>query len=353
MTKLCDNMIWRILQGVGLVLIIFLTVFGNVLVCLAVGACRKLRCVTNGLVVSLATTDLLLGLLVLPFSAMRQLRGDWPLGAIFCNVYVSLDVMLCTASILNLLVISVDRYLAITAPLRYPTMVTSSRIVVAMGLIWIVSLMVSFLPIHLGWNTRDRSVQNYGPADGRECRFELNPSYVLVDAFATFYLPLLVMCCTYYRIFRIAREQAKRINARPTSASVAAAVREHKATVTLAGVLGAFIICWFPYFTYFTYRGLYEEAVNPTVSSVVLWLGYLNSAINPVLYAALNRDFRNAYEQLLRCKSQDPYINSSTAAPTGEMVFLCAHTTCNVESHGNIDVMLQERNSSIQMSQDR
>ncbi|XP_036379664.1 histamine H2 receptor-like [Megalops cyprinoides] len=323
---------------VVLVLIIVLTVFGNVLVCLAVGASRKLRCVTNCFIVSLAVTDLLLGLLVQPLSAMLQLTGEWPLGATFCNIYISVDVMLCTASILNLLAISVDRYVAVTAPLRYPALVTSGSVAVAMAVIWTVSLMVSFLPIHMGWNTPDFSVQNQKQGrDERACRFEWNRSYVLLDAFATFYLPLLAMCVTYYRIFRIAREQARRINSRPSSFSTVAVAREHKATVTLAAVLGAFIVCWFPYFTFFTCMGLREEPDPPqTAYSVVLWLGYANSALNPLLYGALNRDFRRAYGRLLCCRSISPAPRLPfTPAQQGDPLWA-------TESKKEKDITLQE-----------
>ncbi|XP_066572434.1 histamine H2 receptor [Amia ocellicauda] len=309
------SVLFTTLLSVVLALVIMLTVCGNVLVCLAVGVSRRLRCVTNCFIVSLAVTDLLLGLLVLPFSAVPELLGHWPFGPEFCNIYISLDVMLCTASILNLFCISLDRYFAVTAPLRYSMLVTSGRAALAMSLIWAVSLMVSFLPIHLGWNTRNLTVQNWGPyACEGKCIFQLNLGYVLVDAFGTFYLPLAVMCATYYRIFRIAREQAKRINTSPCcsapTASTAAstpALREHKATVTLAAVLGAFIVCWFPYFTHFTYKGLRGEQLDTgTAYTVVLWLGYANSALNPILYAALNRDFRLAYSRLLRCRHVGP-----------------------------------------------
>lgn len=84
------------------------------------------------------------------------------------------------------------------------------------------------------------------------------------------------------------------------TASNAAIAREHKATVTLAAVLGAFIVCWFPYFTYFVCLGLQSKTNPPTtMHSVVLWLGYFNSALNPILYPAFNRDFRRAYAELL------------------------------------------------------
>lgn len=85
--------------------------------------------------------------------------------------------------------------------------------------------------------------------------------------------------------------------------STAAIAREHKATVTLAAVLGAFVICWFPYFTFFVCMGIKQKRNPPnTLHSVVLWLGYLNSALNPILYPAFNRDFRRAYAELLRCR---------------------------------------------------
>ncbi|XP_043924882.1 histamine H2 receptor [Protopterus annectens] len=286
-----------------LTIVIFITIVGNVIVCMAVTYDRKLRSLTNCFIVSLATTDLLLGILVMPFSAINEFKKEWPLGATFCNIYISLDVMLCTASILNLFAISLDRYYAVTTPLKYTMVVTSQRVAIGMGIIWVVSLMVSFLPIHLGWNTKDFKVQNTD--NETHCEFKLNMGYVLVDGFCTFYFPLVVMIITYHRIFKIAREQAKRINNSSCYNTVKATspvIKEHKATVTLAAVMGAFIICWFPYFTVFVYQGVSGQKADTILFSVVLWLGYINSALNPILYGALNRDFRMAYQRLLRCR---------------------------------------------------
>lgn len=207
-------MISTALRWFVLVCFIIVTVGGNVLVCLAVGLSRRLWRIANCFVVSLAVTDLLLGLLVLPLSATVELRsGKWPLGGSLCNIYISLDVMLCSASILNLLAISVDRYLAISAPLSYSRRMTRPRVTLAMISIWALSLAVSFVPVHLGWNTADYRVQHadWGMADedkdGRYCQFEWNNNYVLIYAFSTFYLPLLLMCGMYLCIFRVARKQ--------------------------------------------------------------------------------------------------------------------------------------------------
>nr|KAF6480340.1 histamine receptor H2 [Molossus molossus] len=294
-----DSAVFKISVGLALTALIVITVAGNVVVCLAVGLNRRLRTLTNCFIVSLAITDLLLGLLVLPFSAFYQLSCRWIFGKVFCNIYTSLDVMLCTASILNLFMISLDRYCAVTDPLRYPVLVTPVRVGVSLVLIWVVSITLSFLSIHLGWNSRNETSEaNHTTLP---CKVQVNLVYGLVDGLVTFYVPLLVMCITYYRIFKIAREQAKRIH--HISSWKAATIREHKATVTLATVMGAFIVCWFPYFTVFVYRGLRgDDTVNKTFEAVVLWLGYANSALNPILYATLNRDFRTAYQQLLHCR---------------------------------------------------
>ncbi|KAM5299498.1 histamine H2 receptor [Ctenodactylus gundi] len=294
-----DSAVYKVTISVILTILILITVAGNVVVCLAVGLNRRLRSLTNCFIVSLAVTDLLLGLLVLPFSAIYQLSCKWRFGKVFCNIYTSLDVMLCTASILNLFMISLDRYCAVTDPLRYPVFITPVRVTISLVFIWVISITLSFLSIHLGWNSRNETSKDNDTT--LKCKVQVNEVYGLVDGLVTFYLPLLIMCITYFRIFKIAREQAKRIN--HINSWKAATVREHKATVTLAAVMGAFIVCWFPYFTTFVYRGLKgDDAINEVFEAIVLWLGYANSALNPILYAALNRDFRNAYHQLFCCR---------------------------------------------------
>ncbi|XP_047210360.1 histamine receptor H2a [Girardinichthys multiradiatus] len=371
-------MLSKVMLGVILSLLILLTVGGNVVVCLAVCASRRLRCLTNCFIVSLAVTDLLLGLLVLPFSALLQLTDEWPFGPAFCNFYISMDVMLCTASILTLLAISVDRYLAVTMPLRYASLVLPWRVAVGLVSVWTVSVAVSFLPIQMGWNTVNGTVQNHGPrASKRKCRFELNRPYVLTDSLLTFYLPLLAMCWIYLQILCIAQAQAKRIiSTRPicttsnscrnnpttgtamVSGVTAVALRDHKATLTLAAVIGAFVVCWLPYFILFTVLGLKEHPDPGIVPEfpIVLWLGYANSALNPVIYGALNRDFRSAYAHLLRCRfptysgwrnqQSSPTFTTARKQLT-EVTLLCGHTsvTCTAAVTAQ-NIMLQDTSSS-------
>lgn len=82
---------------------------GNILVCIAVCLVRKLRRPCNYLLVSLAVSDLCVSILVMPLAMVYQIMGSWIFGEVVCNAWVSFDVLSCTASILNLCMISVDR----------------------------------------------------------------------------------------------------------------------------------------------------------------------------------------------------------------------------------------------------
>jgi len=194
--------------GLALVLLIVVTVGGNLLVCITIGTDRKLRTATNYFLLSLAVTDLLLGCIVLPVSAWVTLNGGraWTLGgAVFCNVYISTDVTLCTASILILFAISLDRYFAICQPFRYHDTVSVRLVWKLNAGVWVFSALVGFVPIHAGWNTVDGDVQNWAEPD--KCEFKLNIVYVLVIAGGTYFMPLAVMCTVYFKILRVSQKQ--------------------------------------------------------------------------------------------------------------------------------------------------
>merc|ERR1712096_463729 len=108
--------------------------------------------VTNNFIVSLAIADIMVGLLVMPLAVYVEImRGDWFLGDILCDAWVAVDVMSCSASILNLTAISVDRFIAVTQPIRYAKHKNSKRGHVIIGLAWIVSAAIAF-PIAIGLN---------------------------------------------------------------------------------------------------------------------------------------------------------------------------------------------------------
>ena len=117
---------------------------------LSVACHRHLHSVTHYYIVNLAVADLLLTSTVLPFSAIFEILGYWAFGRVFCNVWAAVDVLCCTASIMGLCIISIDRYIGVSYPLRYPTIVTQKRGLMALLCVWALSLVISIGPL-FGW----------------------------------------------------------------------------------------------------------------------------------------------------------------------------------------------------------
>ena len=133
--------------SVVLLTVIVGTIVGNILVCTAVCLVRRLRRPCNYLLVSLAVSDLCVALLVMPMALLYEVLGRWPFGPRVCDTWVAFDVLSCTASILNLCMISVDRYWAITRPLDYGVKRTPARMCLCVALVWLTAACISLPPL--------------------------------------------------------------------------------------------------------------------------------------------------------------------------------------------------------------
>ncbi|KAI4806340.1 hypothetical protein KUCAC02_017169 [Chaenocephalus aceratus] len=185
-------------------LLILAIVFGNVLVCMAVVRERSLQTTTNYLVVSLAVADLLVASLVMPWAVyLEVVGGAWLFSRLYCNVFVTLDVMMCTASILNL-------YTAVVMPVLYNiTYRSKKRVSVMIGTVWVLAFTVS-CPLLFGFNTTD---------DPLVCSIS-NPDFVIYSSVVSFYLPFIVTLLVYIRIYVFLRMRRKRIIFRQASRKV-------------------------------------------------------------------------------------------------------------------------------------
>ncbi len=312
-----DRQLWElILLGTLLALICLVTVLGNLLVIVTVVTNHRLHNPTNYFILNLATADACLGLLVLPFATLMTLQTDWPLGPEFCNINTANDVTLCTVSILTLFAISIDRYFAVTVPLQYQRKVTSRMVWKVCAGIWVFSAVMAYIPIHVGWNTMDGSIQNYD--NPRSCEFKLNKPYVLFVSLATYFAPLICMCGVYMKVLFITKKQVNEINKLSVGGPAKSMlgnenkrqkhlVSDTKATITLASLVLAFAICWIPYFSMFTAKPFIDISINVHLDLTALWLGYVNSLINPFLYAYYNSAFRDAFARILcqSCRNRD------------------------------------------------
>lgn len=351
---------FRVVTATFLSLLILSTLLGNTLVCVAVVKFRHLRSkVTNFFVISLAVSDLFVAVLVMPWKAAAEVVGFWPFGA-FCRVWVAFDIMCSTASILNLCIISMDRYWAISNPFRYKRRMTQHVAFVMIAVAWLLSLVISFIPVQLEWHKDGELLRHQEPGfnvTGEEdnCDSSLSRTYAISSSLISFYIPVAIMIVTYTRIFRVAQRQIRRISSLeraverapdchssdcPHEASLKQSFRkETKVLQTLAIIVGIFVFCWLPFFVLnctvpFCNRDLYEPGelpcVSETVFSIFVWFGWANSSLNPIIYA-FNAEFRRAFASILGCGRLCPSDTVETVNFSNELVSYHRDTTYQKE----------------------
>uniref|UniRef100_A0A672RJ74 Trace amine-associated receptor 1 n=1 Tax=Sinocyclocheilus grahami TaxID=75366 RepID=A0A672RJ74_SINGR len=231
------------------------TIIGNLLVIITVIHFKQLHTPTNYLILSLAVADLLVGGVVMPPSMLRSIETCWYLGDLFCKIHSSLDVTLCTASILNLCIISLDRYYAICHPFQYQSKMTSLATLVMIIICWSVSAALGFGMIFMELNIlgiEDFYYENVD-CDGKWCHIFFSHGPAVVTSLFSFCVPGLIIIGIYSRIYMAARNQARSISLqlnqlRRVYPSEGTHCRAQKATITIAIVVGVFLVCWTPFF---------------------------------------------------------------------------------------------------------
>ncbi|KAF3420903.1 hypothetical protein E2986_04909 [Frieseomelitta varia] len=357
--------------------LVLATVLGNALVILSVFTYRPLRIVQNFFIVSLAVADLAVAILVMPFNVAYLLLGKWIFGIHLCKLWLTCDVLCCTASILNLCAIALDRYWAITDPINYAQKRTLKRVLATIAGVWLLSGAISSPPL-AGWNDWPEELE-----PGTPCQLTRRQGYVIYSSLGSFFIPLLLMSLVYLEIFlatrRRLRERARqsRLNAvqstrhrevddaeesvssetnhnerstprshakpsliddeptevtiggggtvttsssrRTTSGRAPATTttvyqfieerqrislsKERRAARTLGVIMGVFVVCWLPFFLMYVIVP-FCPACCPSDRMVyfITWLGYVNSALNPLIYTIFNLDYRRAFRKLLRIR---------------------------------------------------
>ncbi|KAJ8722795.1 hypothetical protein PYW07_003975 [Mythimna separata] len=192
-------------KAVVLGLLILATVVGNVFVIAAILLERHLRSAANQLILSLAVADLLVACLVMPLGAVYEVAQRWTLGPELCDMWTSGDVLCCTASILHLVAIALDRYWAVTN-IDYIHARTARRVGLMIACVWVVSFLVCIAPL-LGWKDPDwdRRV-----SEDLRCVVSQDVGYQIFATASSFYVPVLVILILYWRIYQTARKRIRR-----------------------------------------------------------------------------------------------------------------------------------------------
>lgn len=181
------------------VVIVSVTIVGNVLVIVAVLTSRALRAPQNLFLVSLASADILVATLVIPFSLSNEVMGYWYFGSTWCAFYLALDVLFCTSSIVHLCAISLDRYWSVTKAVSYNLKRTPKRIKCMIAVVWIISAVISFPPLLLTKH------------DERKCLLTDETWYILSSCVVSFFAPGLIMILVYFKIYKVAKQRSSTV----------------------------------------------------------------------------------------------------------------------------------------------
>ncbi|KAM9717980.1 5-hydroxytryptamine (serotonin) receptor 2C, G protein-coupled-like 1 isoform 2-T4 [Menidia menidia] len=402
-----------------ILVIIALTVGGNILVILAVSLEKKLQNATNFFLRSLAVADMLVGILVMPISLINILYDyAWPLPSALCPIWIYLDVLFSTASIMHLCAISLDRYVAIRNPIEHSRFNSRTKAMMKIAAVWTISIGVSMpIPV-IGLHNEDKVFVN-GSCVLNEERF------MLVGSFVAFFIPLVIMVVTYCLTIQVLQRQAtvflceaktssqQPLNAPAISSSpqpppgafqlpqantlalpdsqelkppspqsrrntlsclqgtetglllaasapdslsiipgceaasqlsspaagagrsdasgchgrrgmMQAIKNERRASKVLGIVFFLFLIMWCPFFitnvTFVLCRGSCNESLLHDLLNVFVWVGYISSGVNPLVYTLFNKTYRRAFSSYIRCR----YRAGADAAAQGCRTLLVA-----------------------------
>ncbi|XP_024940619.1 dopamine receptor 1 isoform X3 [Cephus cinctus] len=291
------------------------------------------------------------------FAGVNDLLGYWVFGPRFCDTWIAFDVMCSTASILNLCAISLDRYIHIKDPLRYGRWVTRRIAVASIATVWLLAGLISFVPISLGLHRPDDPLvysDGTQPADIFQeyptCALDLTPTYAIVSSCISFYVPCVVMLGIYCRLYCYAQKHVKSIRAvtKLPDTSIAKSFRtksrcnkppkpqtklkptspyhvsDHKAAITVGVIMGVFLICWVPFFCVNIVAAFCKTCIPDRAFQVLTWLGYSNSAFNPIIYSIFNTEFREAFKRILT-KGARARGNQPSTSECGELRSVVVH----------------------------
>ncbi|KAK6176345.1 hypothetical protein SNE40_014646 [Patella caerulea] len=158
-------------------------------------------------IVSLAIADLIVGLLVMPISAIYIFTSDWSFGVVVCQAWIGVDYIASTASILNLFILSLDRYWSVRSPLIYLRKRTKRRALIMISIVWCVSSLW-IVPI-VAWHHIVRQGVRIVPENVCDTEYATNSAFKVITAFFNFYLPLAVMYSLYIKIFQEIRKRSE------------------------------------------------------------------------------------------------------------------------------------------------
>ncbi|KAM8855032.1 trace amine-associated receptor 13c-like [Spinachia spinachia] len=273
------------------------TVALNLLVIISISHFKQLQTPTNLLLLSLAISDFFVGILMI--FQITMIDGCWLLGDLMCSIWLFLASTIIGSSVGAMVLISVDRYVAICHPLHYFTKVKPKRVQVCVCLCWMFAALFNCVLMKNNLQHPGR----YNSCIG-ECVIDINYIANYFDLIVSFLFPITVIVILYIRIFVVAVHQARamRSHIAVVTMKVTAKKSEMKAARNLGVVLVVFLMCVCPYFCFALTSSVYTAASV----TIVIWLLNFNSCLNPLIYAVLYPWFRKSMKVIVTLQILKP-----------------------------------------------
>ncbi|XP_067253172.1 trace amine-associated receptor 13c-like [Chanodichthys erythropterus] len=275
------------------------TVFLNLLVIISISHFKKLHTPTNLIILSLAVADLLIGLIVMPVDAIKLVETCWYFGDTYCGLFIITVGLLLSTSLSNLVLIAVDRYLAVCQPLQYPQKITTTKTLISICLSWFCCSIynIAFVISNGYFNTLHRPDVCYG-----QCIVMISPAWRFTDLTFSFLFPCILIISVYLRIFYVAQQQVKVINSlKGLKCVMKVSVRrksESKATLTLGIIVTVYLVCGIPFYIC--------SLTETTTMTLLTWILYVNSGLNPLIYALFYRWFKMSVKHIFTLRILQP-----------------------------------------------
>ncbi|CAL8353142.1 unnamed protein product [Gadus morhua 'NCC'] len=311
------------------------------------------------LVCHLCAVDLLCAILLMPLGIISSspFFGSVVFTVLECQVYIFLNVFLVCLSVLTITAISVERYFYIVHPMRYEVRMSINLAVGVMLFIWLKSALLALVTL-FGWP----AYGNHSSMAAAHCSLHWSHSrlrrvFAVLFSVLCFLLPALVIFAVYCAVYKVARSAAMQqlppaaaasaasaataapawanpakgrsdsVDSRTTIIAAVAARRLSperafsggKAALTLVLIVGQFLLCWLPYFSFHLRTSLSAAPPGPGVmEEAVTWLAYSSFAVNPFFYGMLNRQIREELVKFRRC-CRTPRLELTASSHEGSL----------------------------------
>lgn len=292
-----------------MVVITILTIIGNAFVVVALTKINALKKMANNqVVISLATADLLVGVLVMPCSIDSVLVGQWRFGHLWGRLNAFGNFCFCISSIMHLALLSVDRYIAVSRPLTYLVTVTKTRARMACLAMWLYSTLWALPPL-FGISSYECFIPYIGKCYKEDWFQTAADVFFTVSVVCgTYGTAVIVMIFVYARIFAAIFKQSRRTRLdvtrehtrRNSNSAVRARASARKGVLTVLIVIGTYLVCWSPFCVLLFVQMIYgKNAGGQTSDLITMFIGFANSACNPVIYCIRYRAFRRTVHRIL------------------------------------------------------